>query len=100
MIIGPGTRVEGSFLESSQMRKIKLAQHVYGPDHLCGLRILGYRAWCPEFYSRCYQIFWEVEGLEWGSLSLLRITEELLHQFSSYKPDKLKKECQPWMEFM
>jgi hypothetical protein len=46
---------------------------------LCGLvvRVPGYRSRFPWFDSRCYQIFWEVVGLEWGSLSLVRITEEL-----------------------
>jgi hypothetical protein len=28
--------------------------------------------------SRCYQIFWEVVSLEWGPLSLVSTTEELL----------------------
>jgi hypothetical protein len=30
------------------------------------------------FDSRCYQIFWEVVGLERGPLSLVSTTEELL----------------------
>jgi hypothetical protein len=38
--------------------------------------------WCadrdPGFDSRLYQIFWEVGSLERGSLSLMRITQELL----------------------
>jgi hypothetical protein len=37
----------------------------------------------PGFYSRHYQIFWEVVGLERGSLSLVSITEELLDRESS-----------------
>jgi hypothetical protein len=32
----------------------------------------------PGFYSRHYQIFWEVVGLERGPLSLVSTTEELL----------------------
>jgi hypothetical protein len=28
--------------------------------------------------SRCYQIFWEVVGLEWGPLSLMSTIQELL----------------------
>jgi hypothetical protein len=37
-------------------------------DRLCGLvvRAPGYRSRGPGFYSRRYQIFWEVVGLEWG----------------------------------
>jgi hypothetical protein len=31
-----------------------------------------------EFDSWHYQIFFEVVGLDWGQLSLIRITEELL----------------------
>jgi hypothetical protein len=41
--------------------------------------------WRPEFDSRHYQIFWKkknkkktVVGLEWGPLSLVSTTEELL----------------------
>jgi hypothetical protein len=37
-----------------------------------------YRSRGPGFDSRPYQIFWEVEGLERGPLSLVRTTEELL----------------------
>jgi hypothetical protein len=33
--------------------------------------------------SRLYQIFWVVVGLEWGSLSLVSTTEELLERKSS-----------------
>jgi hypothetical protein len=35
------------------------------------------------FDSRCYQIFWEVVGLERGSLSLVNTIEELLENKSS-----------------
>jgi hypothetical protein len=37
----------------------------------------------PGFDSRCYQIFWEVVGLERGPLSLVSTTEELLGRESS-----------------
>jgi hypothetical protein len=37
----------------------------------------------PGFYSRYYLIFWEVAGLERGSLSLVSTTEELLGRKSS-----------------
>jgi hypothetical protein len=48
-------------------------------DRLCGLvvRVPGYKSRGPGFDSRRYQIFWEVMGLEWGPLSLVRIIEEL-----------------------
>jgi hypothetical protein len=36
-----------------------------------------------EFNSRCYHIFWEVVGLEWGPLSLVSTTEKLLERKSS-----------------
>jgi hypothetical protein len=42
------------------------------------VRVLGYRSRGLEFDSRRYQIFWEVVGLERGTLSLTSTTEELL----------------------
>jgi hypothetical protein len=49
---------------------------------LCGLvvRVPGYRSGGLGFYSRRYQIFWEVVGLERGPLSLVRIIKELLER--------------------
>jgi hypothetical protein len=49
-------------------------------DRLCRLVVTvpGYRSRGPGFDSRRYQIFWEVMALEGGSLSLVRIHEELL----------------------
>jgi hypothetical protein len=49
---------------------------------LCGLvvRVPGYRSRGPGFDFRRYQIFWEVVGLKRGSLSLVRLTEELLER--------------------
>jgi hypothetical protein len=54
-------------------------------DHLCCLvvRVHAYRSRGPGFDSRRYQIFWEVVALEWGPLSLVSITEELLEWKSS-----------------
>jgi hypothetical protein len=54
-------------------------------DRFCCLviRVPGYRPRGPGFDSRCYQIFWEVVGLERGPLSLVKITEELLECKSS-----------------
>jgi hypothetical protein len=54
-------------------------------DWLCGpvVRVPGYRSRYPGLDSRCYKIFWEVVVLEWGPLSLVRITEELLEWKSS-----------------
>jgi hypothetical protein len=58
--------------------------HIY-PDRLCGLvvRVPGYRSRGAGFDFWHYQIFWEVVGLEWSSLSLASITEELLGWKSS-----------------
>jgi hypothetical protein len=42
------------------------------------VRVPGYRSRDPGFDSRRYHIFWEVVGLERGTLSLMSITEELL----------------------
>jgi hypothetical protein len=46
-------------------------------------RVPGYRPRGPGFDSRCYQIFWEVVGLERGPFSLVRIIEEILQWKSS-----------------
>jgi hypothetical protein len=49
-------------------------------DRLCGLvvRVPGCRSRGPGFDFRHYKIFWEVLGLERGSLSLVSTIEELL----------------------
>jgi hypothetical protein len=49
-------------------------------DRLYGLvvRVPSYRSRAPGFDSRRYQIFWQVVGLERGTLSLMCIIEELL----------------------
>ena len=54
-------------------------------DRLCGLvvRVSGYRYRGPGFDPRRYQFFWVVMGLEWGPLSLVRSSEELLEWKSS-----------------
>jgi hypothetical protein len=54
-------------------------------DRVCGLvvRVPGYRSRDPGFDSHCYQIFWEVVGLERGPLSLVSTAEELLGRTSS-----------------
>jgi hypothetical protein len=41
-------------------------------------RVSGYRSRGPGFDPRRFQIFWEPVGLEWGPLSLVRTTEELI----------------------
>jgi hypothetical protein len=50
-------------------------------------RLCGQSSWLqvrrPGFYSRRYQIFWEVMGLERGPLSLVSATEELRGRKSS-----------------
>jgi hypothetical protein len=49
-------------------------------DRLCGLvvRVLDYRYRGPGFDSRALQKKNKVVGLEWGPLSLVSTTEELL----------------------
>jgi hypothetical protein len=52
---------------------------------LCGLvaRAPDFRSRGPMFDSCCYQIFWEVAGLERGPLSFVSTIEELLGRESS-----------------
>jgi hypothetical protein len=54
-------------------------------DRLCGLvvRVSGYRSRGSGFDSRPYEIFWEVEGLERGTFSLVKTIEELLERKNS-----------------
>jgi hypothetical protein len=54
-------------------------------DSLCGLvvRVPGYRYRGPGFDSRCYQIFWEIMGLERGPLRLVSTIEEPRERKSS-----------------
>jgi hypothetical protein len=70
----------------------KLLETVLATDRRCGLvvRVPGYRSRCPRFYSRRYQIFWEVVSLERGPLSLVSTTEELLGRNSR------KRRILPW----
>jgi hypothetical protein len=51
-------------------------------DHLCSLvvRVPGYRSRVPGLHSLLYQIFWEIVGLEQGSLSLVSAIEEYLEE--------------------
>jgi hypothetical protein len=62
-----------------------IERHFFFIDCLCGLVVRGpgYRSKGSGFDSRGYQIFWEVVGQEWGPLSLVRMTEELLEWKSS-----------------
>jgi hypothetical protein len=57
--------------------------HIYGPP----LWSSGQSSWLQiqrsRFDSWCYQIVWEVVGLEWGPLSLVSIIKELLERKSS-----------------
>jgi hypothetical protein len=65
-------------------------------DRLCGLvvRVSGYVSRGLGFDSRRCQIFWEAVGLKQGSLSLVRIFEELFRwksscsglQYRDYRP--------------
>jgi hypothetical protein len=67
------------------LNKTIIEQKYLQRDRLCGLtvRVSGYRSRGPGFVSRLFQIFWEAVGLEWGPLSLVRSTEELLGRNSS-----------------
>jgi hypothetical protein len=69
----------------AQVRSCGICGGHSGTDRLCGLvvRVSGYRSRGPGFYSRPYQIFWEVRGLERGPLSLMITIEELLDWKSS-----------------
>jgi hypothetical protein len=72
-------RQSSSSFIMSNITEIKIKHSKRIADRLCCLvvRVPAYRSRGPGFGSRCYQIFWEVEGLERGPLSLVRITEEL-----------------------
>jgi hypothetical protein len=52
------------------------------------------------YNSRRYQIFWEVVGLEWGPLSLVSITEELLERKISVSCLEIReysrRDSSPW----
>jgi hypothetical protein len=64
-------------------------------DCFCGLvvRVPGYRCRGPGLDSRRYNILWM--DLEWGPLSLVRITEELLECKSSGSGSR-KPRIRPW----
>jgi hypothetical protein len=69
---------------------------VTGRDRLCGglvVRVPNYRYRGPGFDSRSYQIFWEVVGLEQGSLSLVKTIEELLERKRSGSGLKNREYC-------
>jgi hypothetical protein len=68
--------------EGFESRPLKSEADIFA---LMGLvvRVPGHKSRGPGFDSRRYQIFWEVLGLEWGPLSLVRITGELLEWKSS-----------------
>jgi hypothetical protein len=66
-------------------------------DRLCGLvvRVHGYISRGPGFDSWPYQIFWEIGGLERGSLSLVRTIEEL-HEWKSSGSGLENRDERPW----
>jgi hypothetical protein len=51
---------------------VKWSEFLWPLDH----RVSGYIPSCPGFYFRHYQTFWEVVGLERGTLSLVSTIEE------------------------
>jgi hypothetical protein len=74
---------QASVLSPFWLRSIFIPVHVFRPP----LWYNGQSSWLqiqrPGFDSRCYQIFWEVAGLERGPLSLVSTIEELLGRKSS-----------------
>jgi hypothetical protein len=62
---------------------------------MCSLWSTGYRSRGPGFDSWRYQIFWKAVGLEWGPLSFVRITEELIEWKSSGSGSR-KPRLRPW----
>jgi hypothetical protein len=62
-------------------------------DRLCGLMagVPGYISRDLGFNSRRYKIFWEVVGLKWGPLSLVRTTEKLLEWKSSGSGSRISR---------
>jgi hypothetical protein len=67
-----------------------------GSNRFCGLlvRVPGYRSRGLRFDSLCYQIFWEVVGLEQGPLSLVNTIEELFGRNSSGSSLELREYSQ------
>jgi hypothetical protein len=59
------------------------------------VRVSGYRSRDPWLDSRPYQIFWEVGGLERGSLSLVRTVEDLL-EWKSMGSGLEFRDQRPW----
>jgi hypothetical protein len=82
---GRGTLERANPITSSLHLRISFWNVVLSSDRLCCLVVWvpGYRSRGHGFDSMRYQIFWEVVGLEWGPLSIVCKTKELLGRQSS-----------------
>jgi hypothetical protein len=60
------------------------------------VRVPGYRSRRPGFHSWRYQIFWEAVCLEWGPLSLVSTTKELLGRKSGGSGKESREDPSRW----
>jgi hypothetical protein len=82
VVISPGVKRMGRETNHSPKTSAKVMKtwiYTYIPPYafMVLVRVPGYRSRGPGFDSGCYEIFWEVVGLERDPLSLVRITEDL-----------------------
>jgi hypothetical protein len=94
----PTENICGFLISIDYVDKIRTSKYKYISvcnfrDRLCGLvvRVPGYRSSGSGFDSRRYQIFWELVGLEWCSLSLVSTIEEVLGKKSNGSGLEIRK---------
>jgi hypothetical protein len=68
------------YIRKGIIYKLNIESHIFKKDRLCGLvvRVLGYRSGGPGSIPGTTRKKKRVLGLEWGPLSLMSTTEELL----------------------